>query len=66
MPKMNGHETFKKIRELSPDVKVIFLSGYTADVIGRGKLPDRDFTLITKPVSPDNLLMTIGQVLKGT
>ncbi len=65
MPKMNGNETLKKIREIKPDMKAIFLSGYTSDVIEKEKSPARDFTFITKPVSPDNLLTTIQQTLKG-
>jgi two-component system cell cycle sensor histidine kinase/response regulator CckA len=29
MPRMNGHETFRALRRLKPDVKVILFSGYT-------------------------------------
>ena len=37
MPKMNGRETFAAIQKIKSDVKVIFMSGYTSDIIaGKG------------------------------
>ena len=31
MPKMNGKDTFDKIRQISPDVKVVVSSGYSRE-----------------------------------
>ena len=31
MPGMGGRETFEKLRELNPDVRVILSTGYSAD-----------------------------------
>ena len=37
MPKMNGRETFAAIQKIKSDIKVIFMSGYTSDIIaGKG------------------------------
>ena len=64
MPRMSGAEVFEKIRTLSPDVKVIFTSGYSADVIEKTILKYRDITLLSKPVSPDKLLQKIKDVIE--
>ena len=33
MPKKNGKEVYEKIRIFEPDIKALFLSGYTADIM---------------------------------
>ena len=33
MPEMNGREVFKKLNVHFPDIKCLYLSGYTAKVI---------------------------------
>jgi two-component system, cell cycle sensor histidine kinase and response regulator CckA len=39
MPGMNGKELSERLKELRPNLKVLFISGYTADVIAnRGVL----------------------------
>lgn len=63
MPKKNGKETYENIRELRPDIKVLFMSGYTADVIqSRGVIAD-GLPFISKPIIPDQLLQKIRGVL---
>ena len=63
MPLKNGREAYDEIKSLNPDAKVIFMSGYTEDIImGKGLLkPDTE--LIPKPISPDNLLRRVREVL---
>lgn len=63
MPKKNGKEAFEEIRKINPSVKSIFMSGYSADIVqDRGTL-GQGVTFIAKPVSPENLLRTIREVL---
>lgn len=33
MPKKNGKEAYEEIRKVRPDIKVLFTSGYTGDII---------------------------------
>ena len=63
MPKKNGREAFEEIRKLKPDVKVIFSSGYEAEIIlKKGKL-ETGFNYLAKPVTPAKLLAKIREVL---
>jgi FixJ family two-component response regulator len=56
MPGMNGGELATKLKELRPDVAVLFLSGYTANLISdQGFLPSSEF-LLQKPFTQWSLL----------
>lgn len=65
MPKMNGKEAYEEIRRMSPDIKAIFTSGYTADVILKKKVLEEDVIFISKPILPDKLLSRIREVIEG-
>ncbi len=62
MPKMNGREVYDIIRRTDNDVKIMFMSGYTADMIERKGIPDTCH-LITKPFSPPAFLAKLREVL---
>ncbi len=63
MPIKNGREALEEIKSLKPDTKVIFMSGYTDDIImGKGLLT-LDTEIIPKPISPDSLLRKVREVL---
>ena len=56
MPGMNGGELATKLKELRPDVAVLFLSGYTANLISdQGFLASSEF-LLQKPFTQWSLL----------
>jgi nitrogen-specific signal transduction histidine kinase/ActR/RegA family two-component response regulator len=63
MPKMNGKEVFDEVRKGRPDVKVLFTSGYTGDVVLDKGVYDDAVDFIQKPVSPNELLVKIREVL---
>ena len=63
MPKKNGKEAYEEIRKNCPDVKVIFSSGYTADILHKKRVLDGEFKLISKPVSPTDLLRQVRETL---
>ncbi len=65
MPKKNGKEVFDKIRIFKPDIKALFLSGYTADIIDQKGLLDKEFNFILKPVAINDLLRKVREVLDG-
>ncbi len=59
MPKQSGRDAYEEICRIDPDAKFLFMSGYTADVIQGKELLQRGIPLITKPVSPGDLLRRI-------
>ena len=63
MPKMNGKETYKKIIQMRPDIKVIFISGYNEDVIHKKGMLEVGLNFISKPVAPGQLLTKVREVL---
>lgn len=63
MPKMNGREVFEEIRKVRPEIKALFTSGYTGDILnGKGEL-GRDFDFVAKPIPPEELLSKVREVL---
>ncbi len=63
MPEMNGKEAYEEIKRLSPDIKAIFTSGYTADIIEKKTVLDKDAVFISKPILPNKLLLKIREAL---
>ncbi|HEY3277448.1 MAG TPA: PAS domain S-box protein [Syntrophorhabdaceae bacterium] len=63
MPKRNGKEAWEAIRPLRPDVKVLFMSGYTGDIIFTKGVRDEALNFIAKPLAPDELLRKVREVL---
>lgn len=63
MPGKNGKEACHEIRQLAPDVKVLYSSGYTLDIIQSRDVLDEGAELIMKPVQPLELLRKIRELL---
>ena len=63
MPKMNGNELSQKITAVQPDLKTLYMSGYTADVIGHQGVLDHDVNFIQKPFSKKELAQKVRAVL---
>ncbi len=63
MPKKNGRQVYDEISAKRPDVKVLFTSGYTRDVVLEKGIEEHRFNFIPKPVSPELLLKTVRKVL---
>jgi len=64
MPDMNGKALYKSISEACPDLKVIYMSGYTENVIAYHGVLDPDVNFIQKPFSMDDLNAKIQKVLQ--
>lgn len=64
MPHKNGAEVFDEIRRLKPDIKVLFMSGYPADLLHREDMLEAGSQFIAKPVSPRNLLREVNRALE--
>ena len=63
MPKKNGKEVYEEIKKVKSDIKVIFVSGYSADIIHKKGILEVGMNFISKPVSPDDLLIKVRDVL---
>lgn len=63
MPKKSGAEAGEAIKKISPELKIVFMSGYPADIIRQKGLLDEKAEIILKPVSPIALLSKIREVL---
>jgi PAS domain S-box-containing protein len=61
MPKKSGKEAYDEIIKLSPDMKILFSSGYSASRIDKDIKEKFDFVM--KPVSPKDLLRKIRGIL---
>ncbi|RQW85077.1 MAG: PAS domain S-box protein [Geobacter sp.] len=63
MPKMNGRQAFEAIRELQPDVRVLFMSGYSSEIVtAKGGL-DNALDFIEKPIIPKTFLQKVREIL---
>jgi PAS domain S-box-containing protein len=63
MPGMNGIDLFKKLLQSRPGLKVIFMSGYTSDVVVHHGVLEQGLNFIKKPFSLNDLSGKIRQVL---
>jgi PAS domain S-box-containing protein len=65
MPHMTGKEAAERLRQLRPEIKVLYMSGYAADVISsRGSLTSGEL-YIAKPFSLDSLLTKVREILSS-
>jgi nitrogen-specific signal transduction histidine kinase len=63
MPKKSGKAVYDEIKRIKPNVKVIFVSGYTADRIDKESMVGENVDFLFKPVSPKDLLGKIRDML---
>jgi two-component system, cell cycle sensor histidine kinase and response regulator CckA len=63
MPGMNGRDLADKMKELIPDAKVLFMSGYTANVIAHHGVLDEGIRFIQKPFSLAEIARMVRDVL---
>jgi PAS domain S-box-containing protein len=63
MPKKSGKEAGEAIRKESPLTKILFMSGYTMDIIKTRELTEAGFDFILKPVVPKDLVRKVREVL---
>jgi two-component system cell cycle sensor histidine kinase/response regulator CckA len=62
MPVMNGRELYERIARDHPTLRVLFVSGFAADVIGVEGVLERGFELMQKPFSMEALRVQLNKL----
>ncbi len=65
MPVMNGRDLFDRISARYPDLKVLYMSGYTENVIVHHGVMDEGVNFIQKPFSVNALATKIREILEN-
>jgi PAS domain S-box-containing protein len=63
MPKKNGKEVFDEIKKSFPDIRVLFVSGYTSEIVHKKGIIDSKLNFLPKPILPNQLLKKVGEIL---
>jgi CheY-like chemotaxis protein len=66
MPEMNGRQLAERIAADAPNLRVLFMSGYSEDdLLGRGVL-EKDLPFLPKPFSVEQLAREVRIALDGS
>ncbi len=66
MPRTTGRDLAKQLHQLLPDLGVLFMSGYTTNVIAHRGILDKGVFLIQKPFSRKELAAKVREVLSDS
>ncbi len=65
MPEMNGKALADRLKQRQPQIKVLFISGYTEDTIAHHNVLDPNIWFLHKPFTFTKLLWKIREILDG-
>lgn len=63
MPVMGGKEVYEKIKEIKPDIPVLFSTGYSENSIHTNFVLDESLNLLNKPYGRQELLRVVRNIL---
>ncbi|GAC1627821.1 MAG: hypothetical protein PVS2B2_24850 [Candidatus Acidiferrum sp.] len=66
MPSMSGRELARRVAAVRPQIKVLFMSGYTDNVISSGGMLEEGISFLQKPFTPTGLIQKVREVLNQT
>lgn len=65
MPGMSGRDLAERLIKKYPDLKCLYMSGYTANAIAHRGVLDKDVNFLSKPFSRDVLIRKVREVLES-
>ena len=66
MPGMGGHELLKELKPLRPAVKVLYISGYSAQIVEHQGVFQPGMVFLQKPFKAEGLLLKVREALETT
>ncbi|HXY54055.1 MAG TPA: PAS domain S-box protein [Nitrospirota bacterium] len=63
MPKLSGKDVHDELKKIKPDIRILFISGYTADILKQKGIENEKINFISKPLRADALSRKIREVL---
>jgi len=66
MPEMSGRELAETLRDRQPDLKVLYISGYTDDEVVQRGVSGREVAFMRKPFASEELVRRVRSVLDAT
>jgi two-component system cell cycle sensor histidine kinase/response regulator CckA len=65
MPGMSGRELADEIKRMYPEIRILFMSGYTSNAIVHRGVLDEGLSLLTKPFTRSGLVQKVHDMLKS-
>jgi PAS domain S-box-containing protein len=65
MPGMNGKQLAERLTDIRPQLQVLYVSGYTYNVVAHEGILNEGFGFLPKPYSPDDLVVKVMELTSG-
>ncbi|MBU1053531.1 MAG: PAS domain S-box protein [Proteobacteria bacterium] len=63
MPRKNGKEVCDCIKQIQPDIKILFMSGYSSDILADKGLLEHEVEYIEKPIYYEDFIQKVRSIL---
>jgi two-component system, cell cycle sensor histidine kinase and response regulator CckA len=63
MPGLSGRELAERVHKIAPETRIVFMSGYTDDIIARHGVLEGNYELLQKPFVAADLLEKVRGAL---